>query len=192
MRGSNVIRRKVVLSLFLPALFLILFLSTRIVSAQGDNGLIILRWEEASVGMQIPLSISQAEGCSVGNLRIQTSATGVWRWIGIKVEPQRCRAVVMAKWEGELSQGPVFIRRAIQETGERDGVKVEAEGPKSAPGAAQDTLGWTYKTSEQRVFTYGYGGTRDKLTQLQHRLRFRYDGTRVMAISRWGQCWAST
>lgn len=135
-------------------------------------------------------------GCDFGDIKVRTTAPaqGQTQWLGIVLDAQ-CRAVVNAKWVGAMENGPQSVIKPLlgllpwqsppvaQEV-KLDQVNMQAVSTSSA-------LATAYKTSEQHVYMYGYGGQGDKLTHKRGSLRFSYDGQSATMISYASVCYGS-
>jgi hypothetical protein len=106
--------------------------------------------------------------CKIDTFKIQTTAPGNsdnQSWLGIMLDAVQCRALVNARWEGAIENGPSEV---------------------IDPLLSLQTL-----DSEQLVFMYGYGGTGDKLTRKTGKITFCYDGTNATITSQSGTCQGS-
>ncbi len=91
------------------------------------------------------------------------------------------RAIINAKWRGSLEEGPHDIVEPILKALPNMTPEVTQEPPfvsrDRVHGLSSTTIGT--KTSEQRVYTYGYGTPWfDVLTEQKGKITFSYDGTK--------------
>jgi len=130
--------------------------------------------------------------CDFGALKVHTTAPsdGITRWVGLKVDPQ-CRAVLNAKWNGSLKEGPQDVIEPLlkvlpnmtQQVSEKNQPAVASQDEVSALSAPKAT-----KTSEQHIYMYGFGGPLDKLTHKYGSLTFSYNGQSATISSQSGSC----
>lgn len=152
---------------------------------------IVINGDNLVVGDIVVVGIPKADGdCEFGSIKVRTTAPEYdrTRWLGIVFDAKQCRAVVNAKWEGALEEGPQQLVKPltsllstsmpIQETFPHN-----LEHERTSPYGVMAT-----KTGEQHVFMYGYGGTWDKLTHKYGRITFSYNGQSATISSQSGSC----
>ncbi|HEY9246645.1 MAG TPA: hypothetical protein VIO11_07365 [Candidatus Methanoperedens sp.] len=135
------------------------------------------------------------DACYFNDVRFVTTAphNGKTKWVSIKFDKQ-CRAVIKAKWEGALEDGPKDIIEPVLNFNKNKHSQIILEPqPLNTDGATIATAGT--KTSQQRVYTYGIPGPLDVLTEQVGSITFSYDGTNAEKSSSWasfsGETWTS-
>lgn len=169
-------------------------------SSQDDLPVAVsINRDEVSIGDVIASGFRYEDGtCEFGRIEVTTvipdkdNSDDSFRWIGIKLDPDRCQAVVDAKWTGLLEHGPQDVVSPILNYVSKS-VKITPE--KSLPGSLNSNKGVGIfatpgtKTSEQHVFSYGYGGQSDKLTHKYGGITFHWDPyNNAFLDNRWGSC----
>lgn len=135
--------------------------------------------------------------CNFDDFKVKTTASddGKTNWVSIKFDKQ-CRAIIKAKWHGSLEEGPQDViepilnstpAMTIQDTQEPALLETKRVALSATTGS---------KTSQQSVYTYGYGSPWfDVLTKQVGTLTFSYDGTNARKISHstqyYGADWTS-
>lgn len=168
-------------------------------AAQGDSTMLRskeVNTDELKVGDLVGEGIRGVnDTCDFSALKVRTTAPGDGKtqWVGIKFNPQ-CRAVINAKWHGSLEEGPRDIIEPILKTMPNMTPQVTQELPFVRTDGVP-TLSATAgtKTSEQRVYTYGYGTPWfDVLTEQKGKITFSYDGTNARQSDIWWtSCWGA-
>jgi hypothetical protein len=148
------------------------------------------------VGDVVARGARVAEGvCDMGAVEVRTTApgNGQTQWLAFQVDGQ-CRAVVAARWQGRLEDGPASVVGPLQELMDTESSRVpvrveEQAGRQSLRGARFSRLAQSgTKTSEQHVYMYGYGGIADKLTNLRSSITFTYNGSSATITNEGGWC----
>lgn len=133
-------------------------------------------------------------GCDFGTVKVHTTAPGDGRtrWLAIRLDSQ-CRAVVTAKWEGSLTEGPSHVVEPLLRLLSAASLPIPQElEPSAMSGAgASSLLVAGSKTSEQHVYMYGFGGPGDQLTHKYGRITFSYNGQSATITGAGGSCWGS-
>lgn len=115
------------------------------------------------------------------HVRTTAPGQGTTKWVVLRVD-QQCQLVVQAKWTGALTQGPVTVVEPLQRL-----LPTLQSTQSTAPGVLSSGT----KTSQQYVYMYGGGGTADKLTSIEGRITFSWDGTNASISSGSESCGAS-
>lgn len=153
--------------------------------------------DQLTVGEVLAVGKRTEDGhCEMGPIEASTTAPGdgSTRWLAIRLDEQRCEAVVDAEWRGSLEKGPARIvgplLRLLATASPPVPVRVEEGQSSTVPGgtAIQDVV---FKNSEHQVYMYGYGGEADKLTRLQSWIKFMYDGSQAQINDEGGWCQGS-
>lgn len=110
-----------------------------------------------------------------------------YKWLSLEINDD-CELIVVAEWTGTFEDGPALIIEPLQWIIDNSKpIIVPIELPDRNVNAIQN-LELPTKTSQQLVYTYGYGGTADKLTKLTTNVTFTWDGSVVYVNHRGGTC----
>ena len=126
----------------------------------------VMDWEKLALGDVVAEGVRNMDGtCQIDSfqMRTETPKDGSTRWLGIRIDTENCRAVVNALWEGALEEGPNDVIEPLLNLLPSSGVP-HAEQPQQGPVGDNGVSMVNCKTSQIRVFMYGYGGTGDRLT----------------------------
>ena len=108
------------------------------------------------------------------------------QWLAVEIDGQ-CQAIVYAKWNGQLEQGP------LQFISPREYTTVTVNTPQVVTSAAVSGIcGHSSETNEQYIITYGYPGPFDELTRHTSRLTYCYDGVNAQTTALSSTCSAAT
>lgn len=170
----------------------------------GDDPVpVSIERDRVQVGDVIATGVRRADGkCEFGRIEITTTvpyeehSDHGFQWIGFRLDPDRCQAVISAKWSGLIDHGPedviAPVRKYLSES--VDSIPETPLPPRLAVDRDVDLLAPPgRKTSEQHVFSYGYGGQGDKLTHKYGGITFYWDPyNNAFLDDKWGSCAAAT
>lgn len=172
-------------------------------SAGSTDQPLALSTDQLSVGDLVvvgrPSSNSVCDFSDPVTITTSVPSDGPARWLGLTIDDQ-CRAVVSAKWNGEMSDGPAQVVDPLMSLTRTESEPVIAQGSTAEPSESVETsedggvgtaASFCNRTSEQHVYMYGYAGHWDQLTHLQGRMKFCWDNTKAWVSSHWGGCWGS-
>lgn len=123
---------------------------------QGPPPLIEANGDELAVGDLVAQGVRLTDGaCEFGGFKVRTTApgSGRTRWLAILLNPE-CRAVVNAKWEGSLTEGPRHVIEPLLRVLPSASLSVPEEPQLGLMSEADssDLSVTATKTSEQLVF----------------------------------------
>lgn len=125
--------------------------------------------------------------CNFDDFKVSTTAPGDGKtnWVSIKFDRQ-CRAIIKAKWHGSLKEGPKDVIEPILNSMPAMTIQDTQEPvlPETNTVSLSATMG--SKTSQQTVYTYGYGTPWfDVLTRQTSTITFSYNGTKAQKSGSW-------
>jgi hypothetical protein len=125
--------------------------------------------------------------CNFDDFKVSTTAPsdGKTNWVSIKFDKQ-CRAIIKAKWHGSLEEGPRDIIDPILNSMPAIAKQVTQEPTSLETNGAGLIATTGTKTSQQSVYTYGYGTPWfDVLTRQTGTITFSYNGTKAEKSGSW-------
>lgn len=183
------ISKKIGLSAMLVAL-LLLFLAFAITTSAGQAGegsgkhFKEINTDDHVVGDIVAEgTLGKGDVCNFDDFKVVTTAprNGKTKWVSIKFDKQ-CRAIIKAKWQGSLEEGPKDITEPILNfTPDKYSQVILESQSLNTEGIAIAAAGT--KTSQQHVYTYGIPGPSDVLTEQKGSITFSYDGTKATMSS---------
>jgi hypothetical protein len=155
-------------------------------------------WSELAVGDVLGQGERIApDSCSFSDGPVITTTVPLGegaRWIATEVG-QDCLIRVSALWSGSIEAGPIAVVRPLASMLVHSQAEVpETQLPVRVASSADEpsaAAGPPCKSSEQKVFMYGAGGTWDQLTSKSGRLNFCWNGSQAWATSQAGGCTGS-
>lgn len=150
----------------------------------------------------VAVGVPSAAGCEFpGELQVTRSAAadGETRWLEFTIDAQ-CRVLVSARWNGALVDGPGRVVDRLEAVMGAEAERVVAQPISGAASTSARTgdeggiqsLAIQCKFNRQHIFMFGFGGSGDKLTNLQTEMEFCYDFTNAIVNAHKGSCWGAS
>ncbi len=140
--------------------------------------------------------VNKNGACNIGPFEVSSSSPndGKNRWLAITINP-RCQAIVAAKWDGALAEGPSVVTAPLMRLLTKLSNPIPEEPQPNMLNAysvlSANFISGATRTSSQQIYMYGYGGAGDKLTKKNGSLTWIYDGLQAQITSQSGTCQGS-
>lgn len=176
------------LSALFMAMLLLSMAFVTVVSAvpSTDGNAKQINTDDLKVGDIVAEGTRSTDGlCNFDDFKVSTTAPGDGKtnWVSIKFDKQ-CRAIIKAKWHGSLEEGPRDVIYPILNSMPAMAKQVTQEPTSLETNGAGLIATTGTKTSQQRVYTYGYGSPWfDVLTRQIGTITFSYNGSKATITS---------
>jgi hypothetical protein len=147
----------------------------------------------------VAVGVPSGAGCAFpGQFHVTRTAPadGETRWLEFTIDAQ-CRVRVSAKWNSAVSDKRVMDR--LEAVMGPDAKRVVAQPLSVADSTSAGTSDGSgirpqirCKFNRQHIFMFGFGGSGDKLTNLQTEMEFCYDFTNAIVNAHKGSCWGAS